>query len=249
LLQILATIAMESPSAGFHATSVHDEKCKLLHFIEPMKPEEVLEHAVQGQYGPGRIGGEDVLGFRQEPNVNPESRTETFAALTLFIENRRWAGVPFYLRTGKRMPKRITEVTVQFNHATQVVTDSASMDSASNQLIFRIQPEEGISLMFFSKHPGPGMTLRPVSMDFDQASRVGERSPSAYENVLLDAIAGDSSLYTRQDMVEAGWGVVEPIQNAWRDMQFDLPDYAAGTWGPPAADEMLARRGHVWKNG
>lgn len=247
LLQILATIAMESPSTGFHATSVHDEKSKVLRSIKPMMPEEVRRRAVPGQYGPGRIGGEDVRGFRQEPDVNSEARTETFAALTLFIENQRWAGVPFYLRTGKRMPKRITEIAIQFNDAPLAVTEGVSVDCASNELVFRVQPEEGISLKFLSKRPGPGMTLRPVSMDFHQASSFGERSPSAYENVLLDAIAGDASLYTRQDMVEAGWSVVEPIQDAWREKQFDFPNYAAGTWGPAAADEMLARRGHRWR--
>jgi len=245
LLQILATIAMERPRNGFHATSVHDEKAKVLRSIRPMRPEEIQWQVVRGRYGPGRIGNEDVPGFCQELDVSPETRTETFAALTLFIENRRWAGVPFYLRTGKRMPKRVTEIAVQFNRTSLSLLDG---DTVSNQLIFRVQPEESIALKFLSKRPGPGMMLRPVSMDFHYALGFGERSPSAYENLLLDAIGGDSSLYTRQDMVEAGWSVLEPIQDAWREIRSELPEYAAGTWGPALADEMLARCGHLWRN-
>jgi glucose-6-phosphate 1-dehydrogenase len=248
LLQIMATIGMEPPSTSFNATSVHDEKYKLLRSIKPMKVAEIRRESVLGQYGPGRIGGQDVPGFRQEPNVDSGAQTETFAALTLFIENRRWAGVPFYLRTGKRMHTRGTEVVVQLNEGQVAITDGANLENASNQLIFRIQPEESISLKFLSKRPGPGMALRPASMDFRHDSTSGERSPSAYENALLDAIAGDTSLYTRQDMVEAGWSVVEPIRTTWREMRFDFPNYSAGSWGPAAADEMLARRGHVWRN-
>jgi glucose-6-phosphate 1-dehydrogenase len=246
LLQVMATIAME-PSASFRATSVRDERSKLLRSIKPMSPAEILQQAVAGQYGPARIGGEDVPGFRQEPGVDPASQTDTYAAVTFFVENWRWAGVPFYVRTGKRLPKRVTEIAIQFNGAPLAIFNGDETKIAPNLLIVRIQPEEGISLKFLSKRPGSGMNLRPVSMDFNYGSSFGERSPSAYETLLLDAIIGDPTLYTRQDMVEASWAVVEPIQNVWRETKFDFPNYAAGTWGPAAADQMLARRCHAWR--
>ncbi len=246
LLQVMATIAME-PSASFRADSVRDERSKLLRSIKRMKPDEIQQNAVPGQYGPARIGGEDVPGFRQESGVDPQSQTDTYAAVTFFIDNWRWAGVPFYVRTGKRLPKRVTEIAIQFNQAPLSIFEEDGDGNAPNLLIVRIQPEEGISLKFLSKRPGAGMTLRPVSMDFNYGSSFGERSPSAYETLLLDAIIGDATLYTRQDMVEASWSVVEPIQNVWRQIQFPFPNYAAGTWGPEAADQMLARRGHVWR--
>jgi glucose-6-phosphate 1-dehydrogenase len=246
LLQVMATIAME-PSASFQATSVRDERSKLLRSIRAMTPDEIRRNAVPGQYGPARIGGEDVAGFRQEPGVGAQSRTETYAAATFFVENWRWAGVPFYVRTGKRLPKRVTEIAIQFNPAPLAIFDRDGAENLPNRLIVRIQPEEGISLKFLSKRPGAEMTLRPVSMDFNYGSSFGERSPSDYETLLVDAIIGDATLYTRQDMVEASWSVVEPIQNVWRETGFDFPNYAAGTWGPAAADEMLARRGHAWR--
>jgi glucose-6-phosphate 1-dehydrogenase len=246
LLQVMATIAME-PTASFRAASVRDERSKLLRSIKPMKPEEIRCNAVPGQYGPARIGGEDVPGFRQETGVDPNSQTDTYAAATFFIENWRWAGVPFYVRTGKRLPKRVTEIAIQFNGAPLAIFDGDGGRDVPNLLIVRIQPEEGISLKFLSKRPGAGMNLRPVSMDFNYGSSFGERSPSAYETLLLDAIIGDATLYTRQDMVEASWAVVEPIQNVWRETKFDFPNYPAGSWGPAAAEEMLARRGHTWR--
>ncbi|HEY1239455.1 MAG TPA: glucose-6-phosphate dehydrogenase [Bryobacteraceae bacterium] len=246
LLQVTATIAME-PSSSFRADSVRDERSKLLRSIRPMTPDEIRVNSAPGQYGPGRIGGTDVPGFRQEPGVDPNARTDTYAAVTFFIENWRWVGVPFYLRTGKRLPKRVTEIAIQFNAAPLAIFDGEASSSAPNLLIVRIQPDEGISLKFLSKRPGAGMKLRPVSMDFNYGSSFGERSPSAYETLLLDALIGDPTLYTRQDMVEASWAVVEPIEKVWRETRSDLPNYAAGTWGPAAADEMLARRGHAWR--
>jgi glucose-6-phosphate 1-dehydrogenase len=244
LLQVMATIAME-PSATFRPTSVRDERSKLLRSIRIMKPEEVLENAVPGQYGPARIGGEDVPGFRQEAGVKPQAQTDTYAAVTFFVDNWRWAGVPFYLRSGKRLPKRVTEIAIQFNAAPLAIFDGESL--SPNLLILRIQPEEGISLKFLSKRPGAGMTLRPVSMDFNYGSSFGERSPTAYETLLLDAIIGDATLYTRQDMVEASWAVVDAIQKVWNQTTFEFPNYPAGSWGPEAADKMLARRGHLWR--
>ncbi|MFB3829617.1 MAG: glucose-6-phosphate dehydrogenase [Bryobacteraceae bacterium] len=235
LLQVMATVAME-PSATFRAASVRDERSKLLRSIRIPAPED----AVAGQYGPGA----GMPGFREEPGIAPDSQTETYAALTLYVDNWRWAGVPFYLRAGKRLPKKVTEIAIEFNAAPLHLF---SGDTSPNRLILRIQPEEGISLKFVSKQPGAGMQLRPVSMDFNYGTSFGERSPSAYETLLLDALTGDPTLYTRQDMVEASWAVVDPIRRAWDAASFQFPNYAAGAWGPAAADEMLARRGHAWR--
>jgi len=246
LLQIMATIAME-PSATFQPDAVRDERAKLLRTIRVMKPDEVLANSVSGQYGPARIGGADVPGFRQERGVDSQSQTDTYAAATFFVDNWRWAGVPFFIRSGKRLPKRVTEIAIQFNSAPHAVFGDNGDEATPNLLILRIQPEEGISLRFLSKRPGAGMKLRPVSMDFNYGSSFGERSPTAYETLLLDAMIGDATLYTRQDMVEASWGAVEPILNVWQNQKFEFPNYDAGTWGPKAADEMLARHGHNWR--
>ena len=247
LLQVMATIAME-PSASFRANSVRDERSKLLRSIRRMTPDEIRRNAVAGQYGPARIGGEDVPGFRQETGVDPQAQTDTYVAVTFLVDNWRWAGVPFYVRTGKRLPKRVTEIAIQFKPAPlEIFEEEDGAASAPNLLIVRVQPEEGISLKFLSKRPGAGMQLRPVSMDFSYGSSFGERSPSAYETLLLDAIIGDPTLYTRQDMVEASWAVVEPIRNVWRETRFEFPNYPAGAWGPAAADEMLARQGRAWR--
>ncbi len=249
LLQVVATIAME-PSATFSPDAVRDERAKLLRSIHVMKPEEIAANAVAGQYGPGRVGGNQVVGFREEKGVKLDSQTETYAAVTFMIENWRWAAVPFYIRTGKYLPKRVTEVAIHYRSAPLAVFRNEfgeNSQAVPNLLILRIQPEEGISLKFVSKHPGAGMTLRPVSMDFNYGSAFGERSPSAYETLLLDAIIGDATLYTRQDMVEASWTAVQPILDYWSTQKYPFPNYPAGTWGPAAADEMLARRGHVWR--
>ena len=246
LLQVMATIAME-PSASFHADAVRDERSKLLRSIQHMTPEQIRAETVPGQYGPGRVGDTSLPGFRQEKDVDPNSQTDTYAACTFFVDNWRWAGVPFYVRTGKRLAKRVTEIAIQFQKAPLSIFEDEADGNSPNLLIVRIQPEEGISLKFLSKRPGAGMTLRPVSMDFNYGSSFGERSPSAYETLLLDALIGDATLYTRQDMVEASWAVVEPIQNVWRETRQDFPNYEAGSWGPAAADEMLRRRGHFWR--
>lgn len=250
LLQVMATIAMEPP-AVFEPGAVRDERAKLLRSLRIPKPDEVLLHAVPGQYGPAKIGAEQALGFREEKGVHAEAQTDTYAAVTFFVDNWRWGGVPFYIRTGKRLPKRVTDIAIQFHDAPHTVFRDQPVLSRSgrgpNLLILRIQPEEGISLRFLSKQPGAGMRLRPVSMDFNYGSSFGERSPSAYETLLLDVMAGDSTLYTRQDMVEASWKAVQPILDVWGNTRFDFPNYAAGSWGPQASDEMLARRGHVWR--
>lgn len=249
MLQVMATMAMEPP-AVYEPDAVRDERAKLLRSIRVMKPEQVPAHAVAGQYGPAKIGGADVPGFRQEQGVDSASQTDTYAAITVEVENWRWAGVPFYIRTGKRMPKRVTDIAIQFNRAPLALFENgarATQETWPNLLVLRVQPEEGISLRFFSKLPGSGMKLRPVTMDFNYGTSFGTRSPSAYETLLLDALRGDATLYTRQDMVEASWNVVEPILGVWSGTKQDFPNYAAGTWGPKSSDEMLARRGHVWR--
>jgi glucose-6-phosphate 1-dehydrogenase len=212
-----------------------------------MKPEQILADTLPGQYGPARIGDTELVGYRQEKDVDPNSQTETYAACTFFVDNWRWAGVPFYVRTGKRLPKRVTEIAIQFQQAPLTIFEDEGDGKFPNLLILRIQPEEGISLKFLSKRPGTGMTLRPVSMDFNYGSSFGERSPSAYETLLLDALIGDPTLYTRQDMVEASWAVVEPIKQVWRETKQKFPNYEAASWGPAEADEMLRRRGHTWR--
>lgn len=252
LAQVMATVSMEPPPQ-FEPDAVRDERAKLLRSIRILKPDEVHLHAVKGQYGRARIGNEEVPGFREEAGVSPDAQTDTYAAVTFFVDNWRWAGVPFYVRTGKRLPKRVTDIAIRFNSAPLSIFNSLhgledSPLAAPNLLILRIQPDEGISLRFQSKDPaGGGMKLRPVSMDFNYGSSFGTRTPSAYETLLLDALAGDSTLYTRQDMVEASWRAVEPILNNWNNTKFNFPNYDAGTWGPKESDDMLALRGHQWR--
>lgn len=239
LLQVLATVAME-PAAVFEPNAVRDERAKLLRSIKIMQPQEVSRFAVAGQY----------KGFREEPGVDPNAQTDTFAAVTFYVDNWRWAGVPFFVRSGKKLPKRSTDIAIQFNSAPLKLFGSTDGDLSKrpNLLILRIQPEEGISLRFFSKQPGSGMHLRPVSMDFKYGASFGGRTPSAYETLLVDAMVGDATLYTRQDMVEASWRVVEPILENWQSQKFHFPNYDPGTWGPEAANSMLAETGHQWRN-
>jgi glucose-6-phosphate 1-dehydrogenase len=240
LLQVMATIAME-PAAVFEPNAVRDERAKLLRSIKIMHPEDVATHAVAGQYN----------GFRQEHGVDPESQTDTYAAATFYVENWRWAGVPFFIRTGKKLPRRVTDIAIQFNSAPLALFQRGDGEQSArpNLLILRIQPEEGISLLFLSKQPGSGMRLRPVSMDFNYGASFGERSPSAYETLLMDAMLGDATLYTRQDMVEASWRVIQPILDDWASRKFDFPNYEPGSWGPAEADQMIGRLQRKWRNG
>ncbi len=247
LLQVMATVMME-PYTRFAPGPVRDERAKLLRSIRIYKPDEVLTHSVSGQYGHARVGGEDVPGFREEEGVHAAAQTDTYAAVKLFVDNWRWSGVPVYIRTGKRLPKRVTDVAIQFRAAPKnMFGGRGDHDVAPNLMILRIQPDEGISLRFQSKRPGSGMRLRPVGMDFNYGSSFGTRTPEAYETLLLDALAGDPTLYIRQDMVEASWQVVMPILEVWRNTRFDFPNYAAGTWGPASSDSMLAEAGHAWR--
>ncbi len=250
LLQVMSTIAMEPP-AVFEPNTVRDERAKVLRSVRVPTPDQVPVISVAGQYGPARVGNDALPGFREEQGVDPESQTDTYSAVTFYVDNWRWAGVPFYIRSGKRMPKRVTDIAIHFNAAPHSPFLNAGLDGAPaaqpNLLIIRIQPEEGISLRFLSKNPGEGMRLRPVSMDFNYGSSFGTRSPSAYETLLVDAMVGDATLYTRQDMVDASWAAVQPILDYRATHPSDFPNYAAGSWGPQAADDMLARNGHTWR--
>ncbi len=247
LLQLLSLVAMEPPTA-FEADALRNEKVKILRAIAEMGPPRVSRDVVRGQYGPGWVAAEEVPGYRQEAGVDPESETETFIAVRLEVDDWRWAGVPFYLRTGKRLPKRATEIAIQFKAVPHRLFRDARSDPEPNLLAIRIQPDEGILLRFSSKVPGLGLDIRPVNMDFTYGSSFSVDSPDAYETLILDALLGDQSLFTRADEVEEAWGIVTPIIEAWLDMpRPSFPDYEAGSWGPAQADELLIRDGRRWR--
>jgi len=242
LLQLVSLVGMEPPAA-FQADALRDEKVKVLRAIAT-RPEDV----VRGQYGPGWVAGEKVPGYREEPDVDPESETETFIAAQLQIDDWRWSGVPIYVRTGKRLPKRSTEIAIQFREVPHKLFASAGMEPDANLLAIRIQPDEGIMLRFGAKIPGLGLDVRSVTMDFTYGSAFSVDSPDAYETLILDALQGDASLFTRADEVEHAWAIVDPIIDFWADAEAPaFPNYEAGTWGPPEADELLAREGRKWR--
>ncbi|MDP9271448.1 MAG: glucose-6-phosphate dehydrogenase, partial [Chloroflexota bacterium] len=247
-LQLMAMFALEPP-VEFQASDLRDEKLKVLRAVKPMSAAEVAENAVRGQYVSGWVEGAKMHAYRDEPEVNPESQTETFVALKLAIDSWRWAGVPFYLRTGKGMPTRVTEIAVQFRRAPLALFARAGTPQIDpNILAIRVQPDEGILLRFGAKVPGQGMQIRSVNMDFRYGSSFAVDSPDAYETLLLDAMIGDPSLFTRSDEVERAWEILDPILRAWADERGGpLHFYGAGTWGPPAADELLERDGRAWR--
>ncbi len=247
LTQLLTLTAMEPPVA-YDPDAVRDEKVKVLRAIRPISPAEALDATVRGQYGPGSISGRPVGGYRTERGVAPTSQTETYVALRLFIESWRWAGVPFYLRSGKALPRRVSEIAVQFRSApTMLFADTPVNASEPNVLAITIQPDEGISLKFGSKVPGQAQ-IRPVTMDFRYGTSFGVASPEAYERLLLDCMLGDSTLFTRRDEVEASWALLTPIQQGWAAAEpLPFPNYEAGTWGPAAADTFIARDGRAWR--
>jgi glucose-6-phosphate 1-dehydrogenase len=246
MLQLVALTAMEPP-VGFGSDSVRDEKAKALRSIRPISESEVKQVAVRGQYGRGTIAGQPVAPYREEANVKADSSRETYAAVKLMIDNWRWADVPFYLRTGKRMPARVTEVAIQFRRPPLALFRNAGPMEA-NLLTLRIQPDESISLSFGAKLPGPVVQVRPVTMDFNYESAFGVPSPEAYELLLLDCMLGDPTLFARKDTVEVSWSLVGPILKAWDNTpRTDFPNYAAGTWGPKEGDELLSRDGRAWR--
>ncbi len=253
LLQLLALIAMEPPVA-FDADAVRDEKVKVLRAIPVPTVREVAQQVVRGQYAAGATGGVDVPGYRGEPGVAADSTTETYVALKLSIDNWRWAGVPFYVRAGKRLPKRVTEIAITFKdvpHAFFGRGGAAPGPGAGpepNVLALRIQPDEGISLRFGSKVPGSRLDVEPVKMDFLYGRSFGVEPPEAYERLLLDAMLGDSTLFIRRDEVEAAWGLVSAVHAGWADQAPpEFPNYESGTWGPAAAEALLARDGRAWR--
>ena len=245
-LQLLSLVAMEPPLA-FEASTMRDEKVKVLRAIRPIVDDDVALSTVRGQYTKGWVLGEHVPAYREEKNVAPGSLTETFAALRLFVDNWRWANVPFYIRAGKRMPKRVTEIRIEFKRPPHITFGrEATKELDPNALTLRIQPEEGISLKFGAKVPSAGLRIRSVTMDFQYMTTFLVETPEAYERLLLDCMIGDPTLFTRADEVEAAWKLIDPIEAAWRDGHPPLAMYAAGTWGPPAASKLLQQDGREW---
>src|SRR5262245_26972525 len=244
LLQLLALTAMEEPS-GFDATSLVREKLKVLQAVRP--PEDLGAHTVRGQYAHGWQGGEEVLGYLEEEGIDPKSKTDTYAAIKLAIDSRRWAGVPFYLRTGKRLGRRVTEIAVVFQRAPHLpFSHTDTQELGQNALVIRVQPDEGVTIRFGSKVPGTSMEIRDVTMDFAYGESFTESSPEAYERLLLDVLLGDANLFPRHQEVEESWRILDPIEEYW-DSHGKPEQYTAGTWGPKAADEMLARDGRSWR--
>jgi len=249
LFQLVSLTAMEPP-ISFDADAVRDEQAKVLHAVQAFTSEDVLRRAVRGQYGDGEINGERVPAYRSEANVSPTSRTETFVALKFYIDNWRWADVPFYIRTGKRMPDRHSEVVIQFKRAPFVLFRDTPVEQLKpNELVIHIAPEEGISLRFGAKIPGPQVTLGPVDMSFQYSDYFGTEPSTGYEILLYDGIIGDQTLFQRADMVEAGWAVIDPVLDVWKALPpRNFPNYPAGTWGPKEADELIHRDGREWRN-
>jgi glucose-6-phosphate 1-dehydrogenase len=247
LLQVLCLIAMEPP-VSFAADEVRNKKLDVLEAIRPTPPDQVQQLAVRGQYGPGIIDGQRVPGYRTEPDVSPESTTETFAALKLFVDNWRWQDVPFYVRTGKRLPLRVSEVVIQFRPVPHRSFPSSAVEQwQPNLLIICIQPDEGIRLRFQAKEPGRVLHLQPVEMRFSYEETFAKGAPEAYETLLLDVMRGDATLFMRADQVEAAWSIVMPILEGWEEHSPGrFPNYPAGTWGPQAADALLAQDGRHW---
>src|SRR5579864_6351380 len=248
LFQLLSLTAMEPP-ISFDADAVRDKQAEILHAVQVPEPEDVMSMAVRGQYGQGATGAERLPAYRTEPMVSAGSNTETYAALRLEIDTWRWAGVPFYLRTGKRLPQRATEIAIQFRRSPIVLFRKTKIaDLQTNRLVIHIQPDEGISLRFGAKVPGPVMQLGLVNMEFDYARDFGRSHSTGYERLMYDCMMGDATLFQRADMVEAGWRVIQPVLDAWSAAPAKgFPNYAAGSWGPEESDELLARDGRAWR--
>ena len=248
VLQLLSLVAMEPP-ATFDATSVREEKAKLLHAIRPLPTGRIDEFTVRGQYAEGWVNGTKVPAYRAEPKVSPTSTTETYAAFKLYIDNWRWADVPFYLRSGKRLAKRVSEISIQFRRVPHLLFRGAGVgDIEPNVLSVRIQPNEGIALKFCAKLPGAIMQIRPVQMEFRYGESFGAPPPTAYETLLLDCMLGDATLFNRSDAVMLSWQLVDPILSYWREQgPKGLAPYQAGSWGPDEADALIERDGRNWE--
>jgi glucose-6-phosphate 1-dehydrogenase len=247
LLQLLALTAMEPPIA-FDADSVREQKVQVLRSIRPMTADEVAKRTVRGQYGPGEIGGKKVPGYGQEPNVNSNSATETYAAVEFYVDNWRWAGVPFYIRTGKRLPRQLSEIRVHLKRTPQALFASTPYEQLGpNVITLRIQPNEGISIAFDAKRPGNQMRTLTVDANFSYESMFGSKGPPAYETLLLDSMRGDATLFTRRDEVEAEWRIITPIEEAWAKLpRPNFPNYAAGTDGPAEVHELIRGDHRAW---
>ncbi len=248
MMQLISLTAMEPP-VSFQADAVRDEQAKALHAVQALESEEVLVSAVRGQYGEGILEGQHVPAYRSEPKIDPHSNTETFVALKFFIDNWRWAGVPFYIRTGKRLARRVSEIAIQFRQAPLVLfRDTPAKELMPNTLVMSIQPEEAISLRFGAKVPGPRLRVGPVNMDFHYADYFRNQLSTGYERLLYDCMIGDATLFQRADMVEAGWAIVDPILNVWKALHpRSFPNYSAGSWGPPEAFDLLRKDGREWR--
>ena len=249
LMQLVSLVAMEPPMP-FRGEAIRDEKVKVIRALKPLDPANVATHLVRAQYAAGSIDGVAVPGYREEPGVAPDSMTESWLSVRLEIDNWRWAGVPFYLRSGKRMPRRATEIAIQFKRSPQQVFEAVGPDGlTANVLTLRIQPDEGIALRFGAKRPGPDIRTQAVKMDFMYGSSFGTDIPEAYERLILDALLGDASLFIRRDEIEGAWGWVQPILDHWAAApKTPLPTYEAGHWGPPEADSWIAADGREWRN-
>lgn len=248
VFQVLSLVTMEPP-ISFSANDVRDEKVKAMHAVRAIPPDRLAEFVVRAQYGSGSVAGREVPGYREEKDVNPESNTETYVAMKLFFDDWRWADVPFYIRSAKRMPKRVTDIAIYFKQAPLLLFRdvAAQQQLEPNVLIIRVQPDEGITLRIGAKVPGQVTRIRWVNMDFRYGASFGVASPEAYERLLLDCILGDSTLYARRDMTERGWEIVMPILDAWKNSKEEIPKYEAGTWGPAEADELIERDGREWR--
>jgi glucose-6-phosphate 1-dehydrogenase len=247
MLQLLGLLTMEPP-ISFEANRLRDEKLKVLEAIVPPAPGDVDKMAIRAQYGPGVVAGEKVVGYREEEGVDSDSRTETYAALRLHVSNWRWAGVPFYLRTGKRLARKVTEIVVTLKPVPHLAFQSqGSVGVQANQIILTVQPDEGVSVSLGAKIPGPRMRIRPVIMEFRYGTSFMSESPEAYERLILDAMRGDATLFTRNDEIEALWGIIDPILTAWQEnTSSPIPQYEAGSAGPGEADALLDE-GHRWR--
>ncbi|MEO7165448.1 MAG: glucose-6-phosphate dehydrogenase [Spartobacteria bacterium] len=248
LLQLLCLVGMEPPT-DLGADSIRDEKVKVVRSLRRLKMDEVGARVVRGQYAKGAISGEPVVAYRKEKGVDPKSKTETYVALRIQVDNWRWSDVPIYIRVGKRLPKSGTEISVHFKKAPQVLFNRESQAIDQNVLVIRIQPDEGISLRMQAKVPGTSFRIESVKMDFHYGTSFGKASPEAYERLLLDAMAGDATLFARRDEVEQAWAFIDTIEETWAGKE-DVPKlftYPAGSWGPEEADELMARDGRSWR--